>query len=437
MARDEYDDEDEDEIELVLFQGAVNGKEANLKDNSGLVRAGLIPAKELVSDAISRRAEKLVVELRGDRAQSKFMVDGMPFRGPTLPGRRALAITQMLKLLSGLDHKNKKDPQTGGIKAEYDEKKYTVLVKTSPGNGGERLTVQIADPSQTLRKPSDVEMTDELKNKIRGMTSDRSGVLLICGPPESGVSTSAFVLLHTIDSYIYSVYAIADFTGRDPINISEYKLEEGESYDVALEKIIRKEADTLYLENLDDPEIMKLAFENHSRLGFLGEYTASDPATAVLNLVEQLGDAKLVTEGLRGVFTQKLVRRLCHKCREAYRPNPRMLAKLGLPPETKVLYRQQAPPDPEEEIDDDEPCVFCDDVGFRGRVATFELLEMSDEIKQLVVDGADAAAIRKQARSEGQITLQKDALRLVAAGITSMEEVKRVFSPGKPKRRRR
>ena len=438
MARDDDDyDDDDEEVSLVLFQGAMNGVAANLKANAGLVRAGLMPAKELVTDGIERHAHKVVIEPRGDRAAVVFSIDGVGQRGPALPGRRAMAVTQMLKLLSGLDPKERKKELKGGINAEFEDKKYEVYIETRPGERGqERLTIKIEDPAELVRKPVDAEMPDSLKDKIRDLTSKRSGVFLICGPAESGSSTTAFVVLHTIDSFIYSVFAIADFGNKETINITDYELEENEDIDLAAEKIIRKEGDAIFVERIEDSETAKSIFESQDRIGFIGEIKANEPVLGIQRIVELVGDPKAVAQGLSGILTQKLVRKLCYQCKEAYRPNERLLEKIGLPPKTKVLYREAAPPDEEEE--EPEICEVCDGVGYRGRVAAFELLEITDDIRELIASGAEPAAIKKAARTSGMKTLQKDALRLVASGTTSLEELQRTFAPRKkPGARRR
>ena len=136
---DDDDDDDEEEIEYVLFQGALNGVEPDMKGNAKLVQAGLLRAKELVSDALSRRAEMVRLEPKGQFAVSTMYVDGVPFPGAKIPAPAALAITQMLKLLAGLDVKERTKPQSGGIKAQLEEIKYEIRIDTTPIPGGERL----------------------------------------------------------------------------------------------------------------------------------------------------------------------------------------------------------------------------------------------------------------------------------------------------------
>lgn len=436
-----HDDDDlDDEIELVLFQGALNDAIPDLKANARLAQAGLIPAKELVTDAIERRARKVIVEPKGDRAAVRMLIDGILYPGGALPGRKAMAITQMLKLLSGLDPKDRRTAQQGGVRAELEGHPYEVRVATQPGPGGaERLTLRIFSTKEILRKPVDVGFTEELKGKIREATSQKKGVFLVCGPAESGTSTTTFVVLHTIDAYLYSVYSIADTDGREMINVGEYTPDDpAEPVDVQFDKMIRKEADVIFVDPIQDAESAKRIFEYQKKVAFLAEFPAKDPYQAIQQLVEWVGDSELVATGLHGIMTQKLLRKLCDKCREAFRPNPKMLLKMGLPPETKVLYREASPPPPPEKGEEEpEPCSKCDGIGYFGEVACYELLEVNDEIGQLIRSGAEPIEYKKQARESGMITLQRDGLRLVVEGITSLEELQRVFAAQRKKKRPR
>ena len=142
-------------------------------------------------------------------------------------------------------------------------------------------------------------------------------------------------------------------------------------------------------------------------------------------------------KNLRCIVTQKLIRKLCDDCKQAFRPNPLLLKQLGLPPETSVLYRAPLPPPPDDlkAQSVEELCVDCDGVPYHGRVAAFELFEMTDGMKETIVSNASPEAIRKQMIADGQTTLQKDAIRLVAEGKTSLEEIQRTFSPGEANKR--
>src|SRR5690606_12327480 len=130
--KSEEPDSEELEIETVLFQGAADGSEVDLSQNARLAQVGLVPAKELVSEALARRAEMINVVPRGNAAAVTLFVDGVPYPGERLPKQEALAITQILKLLAGLDIKERKRPQSGGINTEYQERKYLLLIDSAP-----------------------------------------------------------------------------------------------------------------------------------------------------------------------------------------------------------------------------------------------------------------------------------------------------------------
>ena len=211
---------EEPDVEQVLFQGPLFDRESNLKANAKLVQAALVPVKQMVSDALSRRAHTIIMEPREGRLSIRFVVDGVPYPAAAVPGQKGLAMVQMSKLLAGLDPNERKNPQTGGIKAEYDRIPYHLMVESVPASGGaERVRIKVENQKVVRQRPSEVGFPDHLKQKLRDFTSHRSGVVLMCGPPDSGVTTLSIVALHCVDPYLYSVYNLADMRGRELIKI--------------------------------------------------------------------------------------------------------------------------------------------------------------------------------------------------------------------------
>lgn len=423
---DDEDDFEEEEIDLVLFKGAFNGKTANLKANARLVEAGLIPAKEVVSDAMMRRADLVRIEPKGERTAILLSVDGINYPGGRLPKQRGLAVTQTIKLLSGLDTQQRKKPQNGGIVAEFQEKEFEVAVETTPVPGGERLVLKIRSLDAGPKTPEEIGMSDELRDKIREWTSHKSGLVVAAGGRRSGTTTTAFGILRAVDSYMYNIFTIGDFGRENISNVTEFECEEGEELDTSFTRCIRVEADVVFTVPIRNESIAKTLFDKQSRVTIISELTANDAASGITKLVELVGDPAVVAEGLRGVVGQKLIRKLCTACREPYRPNPQLLKKVGLPKTTKVLYRKPAPYEPAKgEVH--EPCRKCGDLGYFGRIGMFELIEMTDEIKALVKKGANASQIKAAAREAKMPNLQQAGIRLVGEGLTSLEEVQRAF----------
>ena len=428
---DDAEDEDEEEIDYVLFQGAVNGRDPDLKANARLVQAGLGATKEIVTEAIQRRAEKLRLEPKGERAIVGLYIDGVPYAGRKLSKQQGLAVTQMAKLLAGLDIKERARPQKGTVKAELEGTKYEVDVESTPlGGGAERLTVGIRNPKIKVEKPEELGFPEAMRAKIRKAGLEGKGFIGACGPAGSGVTAASMGIMRTFDAYMYSLFNLADMGGKDIINVVNFQPNPGDDFAATVTRLLRNEAHTVFVDPIRDAGRAKEIFEQQRRVGLVAEFPAKDVAHGVLQLIEWVGSPKAVAEGLRLLVGGKLIRLLCDKCRQAYRPNPKLLAKIGLPPETKVLYR---PPRPltEEEIaageEEPDPCRKCGDLRYYGRTGLYEVLEVTDAMRDLIAKGPTAVEIKTQMRKEGMQNLQQEGLRLVAQGKTSLEELQRIF----------
>lgn len=444
MARDfdDDDDDDEEDVEQVLFQGPMMGLETNLKQNPRLVKAALVPAKKMISDALSRRAGTIILEPVQGRVAIRFVVDGIPYPAGALPGQRGMAMIQMIKVLAGLNPQERNEGQSGGIYAEFAETKYNLLTQTIPLQPGvERLRIRVVNPRISFVSPKPAGMPDDLSEQLRSFTQESKGIVLACGAPESGVTSLSLCALHSVDPYLYSVYNMGARGVHTMMNVTDYEYEEGHDLEMSFDRVLRREADILFMDPLRDPAVAQTMFEFADRACFIGEIDAPTPADAIMKLVEWVG-MDLVANHVRAIISQKLIRKLCDDCKQAFRPNPDLLKRLGLPPGTTVLYRAPSPPD---EDDEDAPtieelCEDCDGVPFHGRAPVYELLEMTDGMREVVAANLSLETIRQQMVTDNMRTMQKDALRLVAGGTTALEEVQRSFAPPggrKPKDRPR
>lgn len=435
-AKGQAPDQDAPELEQVLFQGPLFGREANLKAHAKLVQAALVPVKQLISEAFAKRAHTIYMEPREGRVATRFMVDGIPVPVAPVPGPKGMAMIQVVKLLAGLDPNDRKSTHLGGIKAEFDKLTFNLMIDTAPVAGGaEKLRIKLENRKVVRQRPAEVGLPESMKTKIRNMTSERSGIVLVCGPPDSGTTTLSIVALHCVDPYLYQVFNLADLHGRELINVTDFKPEPGHDMELSFDRILRREADVLFMNPLTSPQDAQTIFRYGEKVAFIMEIPANTPFEALTKVIEWVG-IDLVLKNLRCILTQKLIRKLCDDCKQAFRPNPLLLKKLGLPPETTVLYRapQPPPPDDPKAVTIEELCAPCAGVPYHGRAAAFEMLEITDTMKEVIATNRTADAIRKQMVAEGQTTLQKDAIRLVAQGKTSLEEIQRVFSSGPPKK---
>lgn len=425
---DDDEDEDDEDIELVAFQGATNGKEVDLSANARLAQAGLIPSKELVTDALQRRAETVKLEIKGERAQVTLYVDGIAYSGGKMARPQAIAITQMMKLLAGLDAKLKGTAQSGGVKADWQGTPYEISVDTQPTqDGSDRLTLRTRNLKAKMSTMEDLGFPASLKATLREISSKRHGWVLVAGPPGSGITTTVYAFLKGLDLYMYSAFTIVKMGSREVYNVQKFEANDGDALEFTMERMIRSEADVIFVDPIKDAETAKVMANIGQKVTILGEMPAKDAASAIVQLCQWVGDNAKVAGLIEGVFSQKLIRTLCTECREAFRPNPKLLQKVGLPPETKVLYRKGEPEPDEKTGEMPDSCEKCNGSGYFGRIAMVELITPSEGMKKVIAEGGTADAIKAQARADGMLSLHKDGLRLVAEGKTSLEELQRVF----------
>ncbi len=428
----EKEDRDEDqEEEFVLFQGAANGNNPDLTTHGRLVQAGLLPAKKLISDALSVRGEMIRLDQKGQVALSTAYIDTVPTTPTRMPALQGQAIMQILKLLAGLDIKVKGKPQAGAIKAEYDGKTYELRINSQPMEGGtERLTIRMLDPKIQLEKPLDVGFSESMVEKIRALSSQKQGLFIAAGPPFSGVTTLKMALMRCSDAYMYSVYFLAD-VGREISYVKMFPANPGDDLAKTMLRAKREDADILVLDPIDNPAFAKVALEFSTEASIVADMHARDAAEAVLRLIKATGNPQLVADQLKIATSQMFIRALCKKCRRAYRPNPALLGKIGLPPETRVLYRPTiagvTQPEEGDKNAEESFCESCNGLGYKGKITLLEFIEMTDGMKQVILKGGDPKAIRTQARLDKMQTFQSDGLRAVVEGITSLEELQRAF----------
>jgi type II secretory ATPase GspE/PulE/Tfp pilus assembly ATPase PilB-like protein len=274
-----------------------------------------------------------------------------------------------------------------------------------------------------------------MRERIREYAAQGSGLIVISGPPFSGVTTTTRAVMRTVDVYLYSCFSLADMGSRELPNVTPFKLREAsDNFATSVMRMKRLEADVIYIDPIKTAARAKEVFAELDKAVMICELPAKDAVHALLQLAEWVGSLDEVIKNVSLSISTKLIRKLCEDCKEAYRPHPKLLQKIGLPPETKLLYRPRTPPDPDDpEVteEDLEPCETCGDVGYVGRTGMYEMVEMTDALKEFLNTSPPYAAIKTEVRKLGQQTTQKEGLRLVAEGVTSLEELQRVFRPSK------
>ncbi len=371
----------------------------------------------LITQAVRDRASDIHIEPEESVTRIRFRIDGILHEVPPPPKEWESAIISRIKVLAGMDIAESRSPQDGHFQATIDDKLIDFRVSTLPTIHGENVVLRLLDTASVaigLEKlgfttPQDLKKYEELITKPYG-------IILSTGPTGCGKTTtlySALMRINTMDKNIITL--------EDPV---EYRLglirqvqvnpKAGITFANGLRAILRQDPDVIMVGEIRDLETARMAVQAAltGHLVFSTLHT-NDAPSAVARLIDMGVEDFLVAASLIGVMAQRLVRVICLKCKEAYKPSPTILKKWRIEKEDVEVYRA-------------EGCPECKGTGYRGRTGIFELMVVDDEIKEMINQGASTVALRKKAQEKGMRLLWEDGREKVLRGITTFEEVARV-----------
>jgi type IV pilus assembly protein PilB len=311
-------------------------------------------------------------------------------------------------------------PQDGRLSVNANGKKIDLRVATLPTVWGEKIVMRVLDNSTAMLNLSDLGFSDPNYEVYSRSFTKPYGMILVTGPTGSGKSTTLYATLNIVSRPEVNVITVEDpVEYRLPgINQVQTNVKAGLTFSAALRSILRSDPDIVLLGEIRDGETAHIAVEaaltGHLVLSTLH---TNDAPSAVVRLTEMGIEPFLVGSALDAVLAQRLARRLCPKCKEAYEPTPEMLIQNRFPWQDGMplptIYRPIG-------------CSACSKTGYKGRLALHEVMAVTEEIERLTVERASSMAITKVAIEQGMITLRHDGLLKVLAGVTSIEEIFRV-----------
>lgn len=402
-------------LEELQFDGS---EDAELAQEASVVRL----VNEILTEAIDARASDIHVEAQESGLKLRYRVDGVLQRQPTPPemNRFQAAIVSRLKIMARLNIAEKRVPQDGRIKLRVHRREIDVRVSIIPMLHGEGVVMRVLDKESLQFSLRGIGMPEGVYAQFHELIRQPHGIILVTGPTGSGKTTTLYSALSEIRSEETKI-----ITTEDPI---EYQLEGinqiqvhnkvGLTFAASLRSILRHDPDVVLVGEVRDLETAENAIQA-SLTGHLVFSTlhTNDSASAFMRLCDMGVEPFLVSSTLEGVLAQRLVRRLCPECREAYSPK-----KADLPADFPWdefssngarLYRAQG-------------CRACRDTGHRGRIGIYELLRADDEIRALANERTPTNLVKKAAVKAGMRTLRRDGWEKVLRGTTSVEEVLRV-----------
>jgi type IV pilus assembly protein PilB len=374
----------------------------------------------ILTDAVKRGASDIHVEPYEKELRVRFRIDGVLQTVMTPPLKLKDAITSRVKIMSKLDISEKRLPQDGRIMMKYvkegKKKELDFRVSTVPGLFGEKIVLRLLDKENLRLDMTKLGFEPESLAKFEKAILRPYGMVLVTGPTGSGKTNtlySSVARLNTVDTNIMTAEDPVEFQLAG-INQVQMKEQIGLNFASALRAFLRQDPNIILVGEIRDFETaeiaVKAALTGHLVLSTL--HTNDAPST-ISRLMNMGIEPFLVATSVNLIAAQRLVRRICSQCKEAMNITPQALLDAGFTAEevkNTTVYHGRG-------------CGSCNNSGYKGRVGLYEVMEINDELRELILVGASALELKKKALETGMITLRRSGLMKIAAGLTTMEEV--------------
>jgi type IV pilus assembly protein PilB len=374
----------------------------------------------LITQAVNDRASDIHIEPGEKSLIVRYRIDGVLHEVMKPPKSVQAGITSRLKIMADINIAERRVPQDGRIGLVVQGKQIDIRVATLPTVHGEKIVMRLLDKSSVLLELQDLGFVPGNFTRFEKSFTKPYGQILVTGPTGSGKSTTLYATLNILNSQEVNIITVEDpVEYRLPgVNQIQTNPKAGLTFASALRSILRADPDIILIGEIRDRETAHIAMEaaltGHLVLSTLH---TNDAPSALTRLVEMGIEPFLVASALDCVLAQRLARKLCGRCKEAYTPTVEELKAARFPweegKELPTLYRPKG-------------CTACGQTGYKGRMALHEVMPVTEEIERLVAENASSDEIGKAARTQGMVTLREDGMAKVVSGLTSVEEILRV-----------
>jgi general secretion pathway protein E len=370
-----------------------------------------------IEDAAALGASDVHLESTEDALLVRYRIDGVLKPVEQAPPQIQAAVVSRLKIMAKLDIAERRLAQDGRIGLAVKGREIDIRISIIPTVAGESIVLRLLERGNIALDFSSLGLEGDTLTRWLAALERPHGIVLVTGPTGSGKTTTLYASLLRLRKPEVKILTLEDPVEYrlDGINQTQVKPQIGFTFASALRSFLRHDPDIMMVGEIRDVETAKIAVQaaltGHLVLSTLH---TNDAASAVTRLIDMGLEDFLLTATINGLAAQRLVRVLCSHCREPYRPEPALVARLGLSaPAGTTLYRARG-------------CSHCGNTGYRGRTAISEVLVMSEGIRRLVMAKATAQQLQQAAAAEGMETMYQHGLRKCLAGVTSVEEVVRV-----------
>ena len=404
--------EDQEHAEVTLIEDAIE----DISDATEV--AGQSPVIRLVNymiyNAVREGASDIHIEPAERCTRVRNRIDGKLYKSLEVPLHLLSAITSRIKIMAALDISERRLPQDGRVHVMLDGRKIDLRVSTFPSNRGEKTVIRVLDTRAVSLNLRDLGFGEDVLAQFQTCIQAPNGIVLVTGPTGSGKSTTLYAALAEIASMENNICTVEDPIEYHLPLINQFQVQErvGLTFSKALRTLLRQDPDVIMVGEVRDEETARTAIQaaltGHLVLSTLH---TNDAPSAITRLVNMGVEPYLISAALNMILAQRLVRKVCLKCREAYDPPrqlKRTLERMGYPMER--FYKGVG-------------CRKCRNTGYSGRIGVHELLVVNDELRDAIVASASIADIRRLGIAAGMVTMRHDGFRKVREGLTTVEEV--------------
>lgn len=377
----------------------------------------------LLERAFQLGATDVHFDPRKDGLMVRLRVDGMMHDILQLEPGLAPQVVSRLKLLSGMDITERRHAQDGHISSAALKEARDIRVGSCPSIYGERLVLRLMPDASRYNTLDELGMEDEQITQLRRAVDSPTGMILVVGPVGAGKSTTTYACLHALNDPERSLVTIEDPVERriDGVNQIQTDSKNKFGFVQALRGVLRQDPNVMMVGEIRDPETADIACRaGLTGIRVLSTLHANDTAAAIDVFREFDVPRMFVADAVKCVVSQRLVRRVCPKHNEQYHPDHGTMDFLGVPDHEREGFQLKRGVKHDDNFN----------TGFAGRMGVFEVLTVNDAVRQAVLDGVDAATMRRVAVEQGMLTLEEAAKRKVRSGETTIEEIHRVMMVG-------
>jgi len=423
LARNVHEDAEIDAFLEIIEENKTVDEDEDIQNLIGLTEQAPVVkfTNHIIANAIKYKASDIHIEPRFSDTMVRFRIDGIMREILQASKRSHTSVVARIKIISNMDISIRRKPQDGRSRIKFGTKEYDLRISTIPTSYGEKVTIRILDPAGADLRIEDLGIPDQEMEPFLNIVHRPQGIILVTGPTGSGKSTTLYACINELNTPEVNIVTVEDPIEYDIAGVNQVHInpKAGITFAAGLRSILRQDPDIVMVGEIRDKETASIAFQA-SQTGHLVFSTlhTNDAPSAVTRLVDMGLEPYIISAGLSCVMGQRLVRKLCPKCKIPDPKSSELVKRYNsiLPQAVKPIFWES------------KGCSHCHEIGYKGRVGLFEILKISRAIQEILVSRDSMMQVRKVAEGEGYQAIPYDGLQKAIKGVTSHRELVRNVS---------